>query len=217
VSGILLPVKEICRIARERNVLSHIDGAQTFGALKIDLHDIGCDFYTGSAHKWFVGPKEVGILYVNKERIEGLWPTIVGDGYRIARDKGARKFETLGQREDARVAAMATAVEFHESIGPNRIEQRMRTLATALKNRLQKRLPQVVFITPLDSELSGGVVVCQVPGADLSKALDILYAEHSIGCAVFGGELQGIRLCPHLYNTMDEIDRVVDAVASLVR
>jgi selenocysteine lyase/cysteine desulfurase len=216
ISGVLLPAKEICRIARERNVLTHIDGAQTFGALELDLHDLGCDFYTGSAHKWFVGPKEVGVLYVKKDMIEGLWPTIVGDGYRIAVDKGARKFETLGQREDARVAAMATAVEFHKAIGPERVEQRMRDLAAALKSELKKRLPQIVFITPFLPELSGGVVVCKIPGADLSEALDTLYAEHNIGCAVFGGELQGLRLCPHLYNTTEEIDRVVNAVTDLV-
>jgi selenocysteine lyase/cysteine desulfurase len=215
LSGILLPVKEICRIARERNVLTHIDGAQTFGALDLDLHDLGCDFYTGSAHKWFVGPKEVGVLYVRKERIPGLWPTIVGDGYRIAVDRGARKFETLGQRDDARVAAMTTAVEFHKAIGPQRIERRMRDLAGALKRKLKMRLPQIVFTTPLAPELSGGIVVCKVPGADLSNALDIFYTEHNIGCAVFGGELQGIRLCPHLYNTMEDIDSVVNAVASL--
>jgi selenocysteine lyase/cysteine desulfurase len=216
ISGILLPVKDICRVARERHVLTHVDGAQTFGALDVDLHDMGCDFYTGSAHKWFVGPKEVGVLYVRKERIDGLWPTIVGDGYRRAADRGARKFETLGQRDDARVAAMATAVEFHKAIGPQRIEQRMRNLASSLRGTLKKRLPRVVFKTPSASQLSGGVVVCRVPGADLSNALDLLYAEHNIGCAVFGGEIEGIRLCPHIYNTMEEIERVVDAVASLV-
>lgn len=51
---------------------------------------------------------------------------------------------------------------------------------------------------------------------DISNALDTLYAEYNIGCAVFGGELQGIRLCPHVYNTMEEIDLAVDAVVRLV-
>jgi isopenicillin-N epimerase len=64
VTGARLPVREICRAARERGVLTLVDGAQTFGSDVLDLHDLGCDFFTGSAHKWFVGPKEVGILYV---------------------------------------------------------------------------------------------------------------------------------------------------------
>lgn len=215
ISGIALPAKEICRIARERGVLTHIDGAQTFGSHAVDLHDIGCDFYTGSSHKWFVGPKEVGILYVRKEEIPDLWPSIVGVGYQSALKKGARKFETLGQRDDARIAAMGKTVEFHNTIGKDRIEERIRTLADALKRNLKKRIPGIQFHTPLKPEFSGGVVVFNVPGIDLSTVLNTLYREHNIGCAVFGGDLAGIRMCPHIYNTMEQIDKAVDAVASL--
>lgn len=216
VTGVALPVKDICKMARERNVFIHMDGAQTFGWQVVNLHDIGCDFYTGSAHKWFVGPKEVGVLYVRKERIVDLWPSIVGVGYPRSLERGARKFETLGQRDEARVTAMGTTVEFHNTIGKTRIEARIRTLAAALKEKLQKRIPSVKFLTPLTSEFSGGVVVFNPPGIDLSNALNTLYHDHNIGCAVFSGESGGIRLCPHLYNTMDEVDKAVHAVASLM-
>ncbi len=215
ISGIALPAEKMCAMARERGVFSHIDGAQTFGSHAVNLSAIGCDFYTGSAHKWFCGPKEAGIFYVRKERIAGLWPTIVGVGYPGVIDKGAQKFETLGQRDDSRIAAMGTTVEFHNKIGKDRIEARIRFLATALKTRLKERIPGITFRTPLSPELSGGVVVFDVAGVDLNKTLDILYHEHNIGCAVFGGDSGGIRLCPHIYNTVEEIDRAVDAVASL--
>ena len=215
-TGIALPAKDICKMARERNVFIHIDGAQTFGAQVVNLHDIGCDFYTGSAHKWFVGPKEAGVLYVRKERVADLWPSIVGVGYPRSLERGARKFETLGQRDEARVTAMGTTVEFHNLIGKTRIEARVRNLAAALKEKLQKRIPSVKFITPLASEFSGGVVAFNPPGIDLSKALNTLYHDHNIGCAVYPGDSGRIRLCPHLYNTMDEIDKTVHAVASLM-
>ena len=65
-------------------------------------------------------------------------------------------------------------------------------------------------------EFSGGVIVFTAPGIDLSKALNTLYQKHNIGCAVFGGDLAGIRMCPHIYNTMEQIGKTVDAVASLV-
>ena len=216
ISGIALPAKEICRMARNHGVLTHIDGAQTFGSHVVDLHDMGCDFYTGSSHKWFVGPKEVGILYVRKEKIAELWPSIVGVGYQSALEKGARKFETLGQRDDARIAAMDKAVEFHNTIGKGRIEERIRTLADALKKKLKERIPNVKFHTPLKPEFSGGVVVFHVQGIDIDNVLKRLYHEYNIGCAVFGGELAGIRMCPHIYNTMEQIDTAVNAVASLV-
>lgn len=217
ISGIALPAKEICKMAQDRGVLTHIDGAQTFGSHVVDLHEIGCDFYTGSSHKWFVGPKEVGILYVRNKRITDLWPTIVGVGYQRALKRGARKFETLGQRDDSRIAAMGKTVEFHNTIGNDRIEARIRILVQALKSRLEKRIPGIKFRTPLEPELSGGVVVFNAPGLDLSKALNTLYYEYNIGCAIFGGKLGGIRLCPHIYNTMEEIDKAINAVAGLMK
>lgn len=214
VSGIAFPAEKMCAIARKRGVLSHIDGAQTFGSHVVNLSAIGCDFYTGSAHKWFCGPKEVGVLYVRKERIANVWPTIVGVGYPGVIDKGAQKFETLGQRDDSRVAAMGKTVEFHNMIGKDRIEARIRYLADLLKMRLKERIPSINFRTPLTPELSGGVVVFQIPGIDPNNALDTLYHKHNIGCAVFGGESEGIRFCPHIYNTEGEIDKAVEAVAS---
>jgi len=215
LSGIALPVKEICRLARAQGILTHIDGAQTFGAHVLNMHDIGCDFYTASSHKWFAGPKEVGVLYIRKERIPEVWPSIVGLGYEKALNEGAKKFETLGQRDDARIAAMETAVTFHNSIGRDRIEQRIRFLSQSFKDMLRGKIPDVQFYTPRESEFSSGVVVFNIPGADLTKALNTLYHEHHIGCAIFGGNLPGIRMCPHIYNTMKHIDKAVDVVAQL--
>ncbi len=212
LSGIALPAKEICAMARDRNILSHIDGAQTFGSHAMNLSDIGCDFYTGSSHKWFVGPKEVGVLYVRKDRIPDLGPSIIGIGYPGSLEKGAVKFETLGQRDDARIAAMGKTVDFHNSIGRVRIEARIRNLTAALKTKLSRKIPDIKFYTPLKLEHSGGVVVFSVPGVDFSTALNRLYNDHNIGCAVFGGDKPGIRMCPHIYNTMEQIDKAVNAV-----
>jgi selenocysteine lyase/cysteine desulfurase len=136
VSGVALPAQALCALARDLGVLTLVDGAQVFGALQLNLHDLGCDFYTGSAHKWFVGPKEAGVLYVRREQIDGLWPSDVGVGWERALERGAAKFETLGQRDDACVAATGTTVAFHESIGIERIEARIRSLAAALKEQL---------------------------------------------------------------------------------
>lgn len=216
LSGTALPARKICAAARKHGIFSHVDGAQTFGSQVVDLHEIGCDFYTGSSHKWFLGPKEVGVLYVRKERISDLWPTIVGVGYPGTRNKGVLKFETLGQRDDARIAAMGKTVEFHKTIGVERIEARIRFLASALKMKLAKNIPGLKFRTPLAGELSGGVVVFNAAGLDLDKALDLLYHEHNIGCAVFPGDTGGIRLCPHIYNTLEELDRAAHAVARIL-
>lgn len=215
ISGVALPAEHLCGMARERGVLSMIDGAQTFGAMRVDLHAIECDFYTGSAHKWFVGPKEAGLLYVRAGVIDDLWPTHVGVGWERARSAGAQKFENLGQRDDAAVAAVTDAVAFHRAVGPERAHDRVKALAAALKQQLGERVPDVSFHTPLDPHFSHGVVVFRVAGLDSREAYGRLYSEHSVGGASMGGDFEGVRLCPHVYNTMDEVDRVVGVIASM--
>jgi selenocysteine lyase/cysteine desulfurase len=215
VSGVALPVKRLCAIAHGRGILTLVDGAQSFGAVRLDLHDLGCDFFTGSAHKWFVGPKEAGLLYVRRERAADLWPSDVGVGWEGAKDAGARKFETLGQRDDAAVVSMGTTVLFHESVGVDRIEGRVRQLAASLKDTLEDRVPGVRFHTPREPELSAGVVVFDPSVPDVREAFSRLYAEHGVAGAPRGGEFSGLRLCPHIYNTLEEVGRVVEAVAGL--
>ena len=115
VSGTALPAWELCAMARERSVIAHIDGAQTFGVKKLNLHDIGCDSYSGSTHKWLMGPKEAGVFYLRKAQLQRYWPLVVGSGWGQdvrPQPAGARKFETLGQRNDSTLAAVGKAFDF---------------------------------------------------------------------------------------------------------
>lgn len=214
VTGVRLPAADICREARDRGILTHVDGAQTFGADDLDLHALGCDFFTGSAHKWFVGPKEVGVLYVRSGVAERVWPGVVSVGWAGARDRGALRFETLGQRDDARLAAMRAAVEFHTEIGPARIEARIGELASALRDGIRAEVPDAHFVTPARAELSGGVLIFSLPGVDTREGYEALYREHGIGGAAMA---DGIRLCPHVYNTLADVRRAAAAVAAVAR
>src|SRR5215813_7424841 len=80
-TGFRLPAKELCALAHQRGIHCHVDGAQVWGFLNLNLKDIGCDSFGASAHKWFMGPKEVGVLYVRRERIAHIWPNIVSVGW----------------------------------------------------------------------------------------------------------------------------------------
>ena len=215
ISGVMLPARDLVEAAHSWGALAMVDGAQSFGSLRVDRHDLACDFYTGSAHKWFMGPKEAGVLYVRAEMQADLWATHVGIGWAGAVEGGARKFENLGQRDDAAVSAVATTVEFHETIGTERVEARIRELAAAMKQGVAERLPGTHFHTPDDSTLSAGVVVFLPPDLDPRGASGALYADHDIAGAGMGGAFSGIRLCPHIYNTLADVEAVVEAVASL--
>lgn len=174
-----------------------------------------CDSYSGSAHKWFLGPKEAGLLFVKRERITEVWPSIVGAGWGDKVDtsqKGARKFEMLGQRNDAAVSAIGTTVDLHNLISSSRIEARIRELAASLKQGLAK-LPGAKPKTSMRPELSAGVCVVEFEGKDSRKIYESLYSKHRIAAA----PTSGVRYCPHIYNTMEEIDRTMSATAQIIR
>ena len=213
VSGIKLPAKQIVEAAHEKGVYVHVDGAQSWGALDVNLRDIGCDSYSASAHKWFMGPKEAGILYVKASNIARIWPNVVAPGWGDDVDpdpKGARKFESLGQRDDACLAAIGTTVDFHNAIGAAQMEARMTELATALKAGLVDA--GRTLVTPEDEKLSGGVCIVELERGKSREVLNRLYEEHGIAGAGTGG----IRLCPHVYNTMEHVARAVAGVKALL-
>jgi selenocysteine lyase/cysteine desulfurase len=213
VSGLRLPIRELCQSAHRHGIWVHVDGAQSWGALRVNLRDLGCDSYSASAHKWFVGPKEVGLLYVRAERIPDVWPNVVAPGWgnQVQPEvKGARKFESLGQRDDAALAAIAIAADFHSTIGSARIEARLDELATLLKTGLKEA--GLDLVTPLDPKHSGGVCVIRVPAAKSNDIYSKLYEEYGIAGATTGG----LRLCPHIYNTREHIDRAVRGVKALM-
>ena len=92
----------------------------------------------------------------------------------------------------------------------------MQLLAGTLKHMLQERIPGVTLHTPVDPTLSAGVVVAAIPGTNARELFNKLYDEHHIAGAARSGEFEGVRFCPHIYNTMEEIERVVSVIASAV-
>src|SRR4029453_5008950 len=164
VSGLKLPAKKLAAMARDRGIHCHVDGAQSWGVLALDVHDIGCDSFAASAHKWFMGPKEVGILYVRAGLAPQIWPNTIGYTGEIKVElelQNALKFETLGQRDDAAIAALGETADLHALIGPARIQARVVELAGLLKNGLKEA--GATLVTPEDPASSGGVVIIEVP------------------------------------------------------
>ena len=213
-AGALYPAKELGELARRHNCWFHLDGAQSLGALDVNLRDIGCDSYAGSAHKWLMGPLEAGVLYVKAERIPGLWPSIVTAGWSDSL-KGARKFEVFGQRDNPRLVAVEAALDFIDLIGMSHIEARLRALVTRAKQQLAQ-VPGIDLKTSVDPGVSGGVIKFNIRKVEPKQAYDLLYARHRIAIANTGsGDAKGLRVSPHAYNTMEEMDRVVAAAREL--
>lgn len=213
--GDLFPAKELCALARERGVMSLVDGAQSFGLLDVNIADISPDFYTGSAHKWPCGARECGVLYINTRAHKQIWPSI------YSAYPGAvgisRTFESFGQRDEATMIAFRTALEFQTRVGREAIEKRSRALTQQLIAGLSK-LPEVKVWTSPNPSLNAAVVSFQPGSLNSQKLGAALYQNEKIGTAGRGGgDRGGLRASPHFYNTPAEIDRLVSAVARYLK
>ena len=212
VSGIALPAKQICTMAASKGIYTLIDGAQSFGFLDLDLHELGCDFYTASMHKWTMGPKETGILYVNKSKLSSLWPSIVSVGWDESNETTDERLCILGQRNDPNIPGVAESLMFQMAIGLSDIEKRIRQLNAYLKESIQEEMPNISFVTPLNSDLSGGITIINWPEDTRIKVFGGLYTDHGIASAPTGG----LRFSPNIYNTLEDMDRIVEALKTYI-
>jgi len=213
--GDLMPAKELCRVARERGVLTLLDGAQSLGLLDLNLAEIAPDFYSGSAHKWPCGARECGVLYVKSSVQPKLWPSIYS-AYPGATGF-SRTFEGFGQRDEATMIAFRAALEFQDKVGRPAIEARARELTTQLMAGLAK-LPDVKVWTSPEPELRAAVVSFQPAALDSTKLAAALYEKHKVAVATRGGQDRGgLRVSPHLYNSPAEIDRLLRGVGEYLK
>jgi selenocysteine lyase/cysteine desulfurase len=213
--GDLLPAKELCAVARQRGVLTLVDGAQTFGQMDVNLRDIDPDFYSGSAHKWPCGARECGVLFVNARVHDRIWPAS------YSAYPGAvgisRRMEAFGQRDEATMIAFAEALAFQERIGRQAIQQRAAALANQFAEGVVK-LPGFKLFTAQDPTRRGAVVTFSPGTLDRAKLVAALYARDRIGVVTGGGAGRaGIRVSPHIYNTAEEIDRLLKALDGYAR
>jgi selenocysteine lyase/cysteine desulfurase len=216
VTGLLYPVRELAELAKRHGAWLHVDGAQSFGWINLDLPSLGMDSFTGSMHKWPMGPLESGILFVRRERLDEVSAAILSHDYWSDDPKGIRKFEMLGQRDDARLKGMEKTFDFLEGLGASVIEARAREIATKLRAALA-RAPGAEVRGSGDESVSGPVITVNFPGKNLKRLYDTLWDRYKLAVALTpGAEVSGIRFSPHIYNTDAEIDAVATALRETV-
>jgi isopenicillin-N epimerase len=209
--GDLFPAKEICAAARERGVMTLVDGAQSFGSLDVNLRDIDPDFYSGSAHKWPCGARECGVLFINARAHDKIWPSS------YSAYPGAvgisRRMEAFGQRDEATMIAFGEALAFQTTIGRQAIQERSKALAQQLLAGLRTFDDFKIFTSPVPERTHA--VVTFAPGSlDARKLIAALYERDKVAVVTGGGAgRSGIRVSPHFYNTPEEIDRLLSALA----
>jgi selenocysteine lyase/cysteine desulfurase len=213
ITGHILPVKKICDMAHRHGVEVIVDGAHAFAHIDFKINDLGCDYYASSLHKWLGCPLGVGLLYVKKEKIKTIWPLIAEAGFP---DDDIRKLNHTGTHPVHSDLAIADAIKFHDSIGIQRKEARLRFLQEYWTKQV-RNVKGISVNTPADSQRACGIAnvgVSNLKPAVLAKTLLEKYKIWTV--AIDYANVQGVRVTPHLYTTTEELDAFVRALKSIV-
>ena len=212
-TGAVLPVKEICAWARQQGLLSLVDGAHAVGMLRVNVKEIGCDFYVSSPHKWLLAPKGCGLLYVRDEVCDRLWNTIATGDW-DNREIRAARLQQFGSSNVSILAGLRAALDFWRAVGPERIERRIRQLHAYLKERVAA-LPGAELHSAPGEEFTGGILAVNFPSVDRMKAQQWLYENHRI--RIRGTSPTRMRLSTHIYHSIADLDRFLDALNEYLR
>ena len=215
LSGQILPVRELVAIARPLGIEVLVDGAHAFAHFPFQRDDLGCDFYGTSLHKWLLAPIGTGFLYVNRARIEELWPLMAAPS---AMNGNIRTYEEIGTHPAANHNAIAAALAFHQAIGAERKIARLRWLRDRWARRLPSENSRFRVLTPLDGKDAGAIGLLHIEGMDPNPVVGWLRRRHGIVTVPINHpEFNGIRVTPNVYTTGDEIDRFSEAMLEVLR
>ncbi|MCU1294528.1 MAG: cefD 5 [Bryobacterales bacterium] len=215
LTGQIFPVKKICQMGRERGIEVIVDGAHAFAQFPFKHEDLDCDYYGTSLHKWVLAPIGTGMLYVRKWKIPKIYPMMAAPE---SMADNIRKFEEIGTHPASQRDAITEALNFHESIGPERKAERFRFLRKRWSNRLRE-LPGVKILNSEDPEMSCAIGFISVDGFDAHKLQAYLWEKHRIWTVAIAmpGEFQGLRVTPNVYTTLEEIDTFSEVMEGIIR
>ncbi len=218
-TGLRLPLKALSALVAERGSQLLVDGAQSVGVIPLDLHDIGCDYYSLPGHKWMLGPDTTGALYVRRDRIGGLKLGFAGnESVKKYDSRGKALFHTTAKKFEmadyntALISGWIKALDFLEEFGMDNIESAIKENTAYLKRRLA-RVEGVRVVTPSSWERSAGLVAIE----PLRKPAKKLFKELARKGIItrFTPPPSYLRISVNFFNTREEMDRLIEEIARL--
>ena len=210
--GHIMPVADLSSMASQNGAYSVVDGAHVVGQIPVDLHQLGCDFYGSSLHKWLNAPHGTGLIYAKENRISSLYnhPSSYPDAY-----KSMDKFEQIGTRDWANEIAIKAALDFHDLIGTEHKTKRLQELKEYWTSKV-KYFPYVKVITDTDPESSCAVATFIIEDLSGGKVVRILNDRFDIHAkSVSGPWGSGVRISVNIFTSFSELDRLIGAISQI--
>jgi isopenicillin-N epimerase len=212
-NGTIMPVREIAAFCRARDIICVVDGAHPPGMMPVDIGASAPDFYASSPHKWLCAPQGTGLLWMAPHWRTRLWPTLASGGWDDLA-LGAHRFNHLGSLDASRLAGLDAALRFHDAIGPDRVTARIAELRRHILDGLAA-MPRVRIMSPDEDSLGAGMVSFVIDGVDSLELQRHLAERANARTRVVSEYGYGwMRLSPHVYNSIAELDRVLEVIAA---
>ncbi len=201
-SGVVLPTKELCTLARSKGIVSAVDGAHVIGMMRLNVREIGADMYASSPHKWLLAPKGTGFLYVRDEMIDRLWNTIATEGWDDPKLR-AERLQRIGSSNVPSLWGLRASVKLANDIGVDRIERRHRQSADYIFSEMMKRGAE--SWTSPDAALRCAIVSVNVPPIQRMDLENWMWKTQKI--KIRGGDPYKLRLSTPYYLQKKDIER----------
>ncbi len=221
-TGYRIGVDAIGRMLRQRGVLFSVDAIQTLGAFPLSVEHV--DFLSADAHKWMLGPMSIGIVYVKKEHFGLVRPTLLGAWNVVSPNfitqeeivfyPTAQRYEP-GALNASGIYGMKAAIDMVMALGIEKIAARI----LELKQHLVARLQPLGFeiIPPIAGPNASGITTFRHPRADIGKLFRLLEQNAIVASLRYDrAGTEYIRLSPHFYNTLAEIDRLAEVLRGAI-
>ena len=214
-NGSRLDVEAVARIAHERGALVLVDAYQTVGSLPVDVRALGCDFLAAGVLKYLLGSAGLGFFFCRRELVQAIEPSATGwfadrdifemDIHDYSPAPTARRFEA-GTPPVPSIYAAIAGIELMQEIGIAETEAHVRELNALLRDGVEELGGRVA--TPREPERSGALVC--IPSTDVSALVTAL-ADQGI---VTSSRDDKLRISAHCYNTAEDVQATVDALAA---
>jgi selenocysteine lyase/cysteine desulfurase len=209
-TGLRMPVAELAALARARGVLCVVDGAQALGQITVNVKALGCHAYAASGHKWLMGPKGTGLLYVSPDAAEAIAPIQWQD---TRQDTKRYVAGSTGMGSLPLVIGLGAAIEKASARGMAMIERRVLELREYTIRQLRS-VSSVSVVSAPAGPLASALVAVALPSRIDSQALQTTMRDkHNIMVKLVEKQwFNGIRISPHIFNTQADIDRAIQAL-----